>query len=258
MKCAVIFALMLLATPALAQKPSNDAFDAALKEAKADPAIKTVLADRTRGPDARFRDQNRFVELILSSMALKPGRRVLDVGSGGGYLAVLAAKIVGDAGHVDIHNTPNWINQFPGMDPDAQRKRITSPNIGWVTSNWHGLPVEPDSYDVVVLGQIYHDVILEGGDVEMMNRKLFAMLKPGGRVVIEDHDAEATMPIGQQAGLHRVSHDAVTEQLTKAGFVLKAMHLHDNPQDNRRQNVFAPTLRGRTDRFIAVYVKPAG
>jgi predicted methyltransferase len=36
------------------------------------------------------------------------------------------------------------------------------------------------------------------------------------------------------------------------------MELNDSRYDDRRMNVFFPGVRGRTDRFVAVFVKPAG
>ena len=106
------------------------------------------------------------------------------------------------------------------------------------------------------MGQVYHDVFLEGESNDAMNEKLFAMLKPGGRVVVEDHDAIETMPLAQQVGLHRISHGDVTGQMIRAGFTLKTMTLLESTHDDRRFNVFRPGVRGRTDRFVAVFEKP--
>jgi predicted methyltransferase len=248
--------------PAIAQTPAPRTDIAALmKDAQGDPAIKAALAAADRSTDARLRDKPRYVELILKAADARPGMRVLDVGSGGGYLALLFSSLVGGpsgaGGHVDIHNTPGWINQFPSMDPDLQRARITRANIAYLTLPWGRLPGEPDSYDIIVLGQVYHDVLLEAGDFIGLNESMFELLKPGGRLVIEDHDAIETMHINQQVNLHRISHGDVTGQLLAAGFVLEDMILIESSYDDRRFNVFRPGVRGRTDRFIATFVKPA-
>ena len=96
---------------------------------------------------------------------------MLDVGSGGGYLALLFSTLVGPKGHVDIHNTPGWISQFPSMDPEAQKARIRQPNIGWVTTSWNEpYGRSPNSYDIIVMGQVYHDVFLEGESNERDER----------------------------------------------------------------------------------------
>jgi len=125
-----------------------------------------------------------------------------------------------------------------------------------VTEPWHRLDGAPASYDVIVLGQVWHDVILEGGDYLQLAERFFAMLKPGGRVVVEDHDAIPEMDLGRQASLHRVSHGDVTGQFLRAGFALKEVVLIESEHDTRKFNVFQPTVRGRTDRFVSVFEKP--
>jgi predicted methyltransferase len=256
---AILVALMLeLAAPAFAQDVPAPRTDVAAlrKEAKADIAIRKALGDASRTMESLLRDNRRMVELILRAGAAKPGDRVLDVASGGGYLALLFAAMVGKTGHVDIHNTPGWIAQFPSMEVERQQAIIKQVNVGWITQPWNDLDAPADSYDLIVLGQVYHDVILESGDYEGLNRRLFAMLKPGGRVVVEDHDANELMYLGEQVDLHRISHGDVTGHFLKAGFAQTEMVLIDSTFDDRKFNVFWPTVRGRTDRFIAVFEKP--
>ncbi len=259
MRRAIIAALVLmLAAPAFAQEMPQPRTDIAAlrKEAKADVSIRKALGDRSRAMESRLRDDRRYVELILRAGAVKAGDRVLDVASGGGYLALLFSTLVDDKGHVDIHNTPGWIAQFPSMEVERQQAIIKKPNIGWLTLPWNDLDAPAGSYDVIVLGQVYHDVVLEGGDYEALNRRMFLMLKPGGRVVVEDHDANEFLTLREQVDQHRISHGDVTGQLLKAGFALKEMVLIDSEFDDRKFNVFWPTLRGRTDRFVAVFEKP--
>lgn len=258
MKRAIIAAMMLtLAAPAFAQTPEPRTDVAALrKAARADVAIRKAMGDASRPIEAQLRDRTRMVELILRAAAVRKGDRVLDVASGGGYLALLFSAMTGPTGHVDIHNTPGWIAQFPSMEVERQKTRIKQANVGWVTLPWDMLDAPAESYDVIMLGQVYHDVIFEGGDYDALNRRLFAMLKPGGRVVVEDHDANETLTLREQAEQHRVSRGDATGQFLRAGFVLKEMLLMDSPDDDRKFNVFWPAVRGRTDRFIAVFEKP--
>ena len=44
-------------------------------------------------------------------------------------------------------------------------------------------------------------------------------------------------------------------EFLKAGFALKEMVLIESTFDNRKFNVFRPDVRGRTDRFVAVFEK---
>ena len=222
--------------------------------------IDRALKSPDRSMEHRLRDENRQVRRIIETAwpTLLPltGARVLDVASGGGYLAMIYSTLVGPGGHVDMHNTPGWIAQFPSMEPERQRDWIKRENIGWVTLPWNDLDAPDQSYDLILMGQVYHDIVLEGGDVETLNRRLFDMLTPGGRVVVEDHDAIETMPLVEQVNLHRISKGDVTGHFLRAGFRQVDVAEIESRYDTRKMNVFWPTVRGRTDRYILVFEKP--
>jgi predicted methyltransferase len=222
--------------------------------------IDRALKAADRSMEHRLRDENRQVRRIIETAwpTLLPltGARVLDVASGGGYLAMIYSTLVGPGGHVDMHNTPGWIAQFPSMEPERQRSWVKRENIGWVTLPWNDLDAPDQSYDLILMGQVYHDIVLEGGDVETLNKRLFDMLTPGGRVVVEDHDAIETMPLVEQVNLHRISKGDVTGHFLRAGFRQVDVAEIESRYDTRKMNVFWPTVRGRTDRFIAVFEKP--
>lgn len=222
--------------------------------------VDRALKASDRSMEHRLRDENRQVRKIIETAwpTLLPltNARVLDVASGGGYLAMIYSTLVGEGGHVDIHNTPGWIAQFPGMDPEIQRNWIKRDNIGWVTASWNELDAPDGSYDFILLGQVYHDIVFEGGDFTALNQRFFDMLKPGGRVIVEDHDAIPNMPLMQQANLHRISNGDVTGHFLAAGFRQVAFEEIESRYDDRKMNVFWPNVRGRTDRYILVFEKP--
>ncbi len=255
----------LLAAPALAQpqdgvNPGEPCQPCAAERLELKQRIDTALKAPDRSMEHRLRDENRQVRRIIETAwpTLRPltGNRVLDVASGGGYLAMIYSTLVGPGGRVDIHNTPGWIAQFPGMEPERQRSWVKRENIGWVTLPWNDLDAPDQSYDLILLGQVYHDILLEGGHAEAINRRFFDMLTPGGRVVVEDHDAIETMTLVEQVNLHRISKGDVTGQFLKAGFRLVEVAEIESRYDNRKMNVFWPNVRGRSDRFIAVFEKP--
>ena len=255
---ALVLGLML-AAPAFAQIAPRTNYAELQKEAKTDKAIRAALGALDRSTDALLRDDSRLTALILKQADARPGMSVLDVGSGGGYLALLLSSMVGATGHVDMHNTPGWIAQFPSMDPEFQKNRIKRANIGWITEAWNNIPAEPkERYDIIVLGQVFHDVGLEAGNYEVLCATLFSILKPGGRLVIEEHDALDTMSPAQQMNLHRLSTGYTTAFAENAGFKPVDLILIDSKYDDRRFNVFRPGVRGRTDRFIATFEKPKG
>lgn len=258
MRALTFAALLALAPAAVAQDaltPRTD-LDALRKEAAADKNIRAAVGDPSRTMEARLKDQTRDIEIILKASRAKPGDRLLDIGSSNGYLALLFSSLVGPKGHVDIHNTPGWIAQFPWQAVDKQSKVITNPNVGWRIASWNELEAPANTYDVVTLGRVYHDVITEGGDFELMNKHIFTMVKPGGYVMVEDHDADPEMPIEKQGFLHRVSHEDTSEHFTAAGFKPVEVILFDSKSDDQKFNVFRPGVKGRTDHFIAVFQKP--
>lgn len=249
--------MLFCAAPAFAQVAPRTNYEELQKEAKADKYVRAALGALDRSTESILRDDARHAALILKQTGAQPGMRVLDVGSGGGYLALLLSSMVGPTGHVDIHNTPNWINQFPSMDPEVEKKRIKRANIGWITAEWNDIPAEPaNSYDIIILGQVFHDFGLEQGNYDLVCQTFFKLLKPGGRLVIEDHDALDTMSPAQQMNLHRLSIGYTTEFATHAGFTPVDVILMDSKFDDRRFNVFRPGVRGRTDRYIATFQKP--
>lgn len=267
-----LLALALAGAPALAQPPGSPVASGdptvmpepceicAAERLELPQRIDRALKAPDRSMEHRLRDDNRQVRKTIETAwpTLRPltGSRVLDVASGGGYLAMIYSTLVGPKGHVDIHNTPGWIAQFPGMDPERQRSWIKRENIGWVTLPWHELDAPAQSYDLILLGQVYHDVVLEGGDAAAMNKRFFDMLTPGGRVVVEDHDAIETMPLVQQVYLHRISKGDVIGQFLAAGFRVAGETEVESRYDDRKMNVFWPTVRGRTDRYTLVFEKP--
>lgn len=248
----------LLVAATLALVPCSHAQDTpkASGDTQSVDRIASALASPERPLSHRIRDETRDPTAIVELMNLDPGDRVLDLGSGGGYLALIASAMVGEGGHVDIHNTPGWIAQFPSMDPEAMKRGISNANIGYVTTPWDEIDAPPESYDTIVMGQVYHDAVLEAADIPAMNRSLFSILKPGGVVVIEDHAADEKMPLGQQVGLHRIAASAVIDQMQVAGFVNDVARELPSAHDDLRFNVFRPGIRGRTSRYILVFSRP--
>lgn len=219
-------------------------------------AVERALASPARTLAHRLRDEQREPQRLFHALDLQAGEALLDVGAGGGYLAQIAIQIVGPTGRVDIHNTPGWIAQFPSMAPEHLEAAFDGADSTYLVAPWDELAAPENAYDAIVLGQIYHDVLLEGADIEAVNRNLFEMLKPGGTLVIEDHQADASMPIGKQVGLHRLHSGLVIELMESAGFVLSGRDDIASEHDDLRFNVFRPNLRGRTSRYILAFRKP--
>ncbi len=122
----------------------------------------------------------------ISRAELKPGETVLDLGSGAGFDAFLAAQRVGETGKViGIDMTPEMV--------EKARMNAASLNISNVEFR-HGeierLPVEDRSVDVV----ISNCVINLSPDKSCVFGEIYRSLRPGGRIIISDIFRSGEMP----------------------------------------------------------------
>jgi predicted methyltransferase len=214
-----------------------------------------AFAAPDRDAGVRFRDTQRETVQVMHMSHVKPGDRVLDIGASGGYMTVLFSSLVGEKGHVDAHNSPNWIAQLPGTDPEELKKRIHRKNIDYITTEFDAITGADNSYDVMIMAQVYHDTPLYPIDRPKMDANLFRLLKPGGRLIISDHAALPGTGPTEAGSKHRIEKEYVIQEVTAAGFVVETSEDIDTA-DTRILSVFNPVVRGRTDRFIISFRKP--
>lgn len=109
---------------------------------------------------------------------LKPGETVLDLGSGAGFDAFLAAKRVGESGKViGMDMTPEMVRKAK-----ANAEKLNISNVEFRLGKIEDLPVSDSSVDVV----ISNCVINLSPDKSAVFGEIHRSLKPGGRLVISD------------------------------------------------------------------------
>jgi predicted methyltransferase len=209
-----------------------------------------LLSNPVRTERDRKMDESRHPVELLQFADARPGMHVLDVATGAGYTSQLLALAVGPSGKVWAQ-TPK-----PGAALNERMAAHAQDNLVVVTRPFDD-PVPPDAgpLDLVTLVLNYHDISYLPIDRDVMNRRIFAALKPGGRYVVVDHSALAGTGISAGKTLHRIDEAFVVAEVKRAGFMLDGEgSFMRNPRDKRD----APSGEAKppSDRFVLRFTKP--
>jgi SAM-dependent methyltransferase len=122
----------------------------------------------------------------IGLLELKPGETVLDLGSGAGIDAFLAAREVGPDGRViGVDMTPQML--------DRARRNAASvghDNVEFRAGRLEALPVDDASIDAITSNCVINLV----PDKAAVFREVARVLKPGGRMVVADIVLDAPLP----------------------------------------------------------------
>jgi arsenite methyltransferase len=165
---------------------------------------------------------------VLALVAARPGERVLDIGSGPGYLVASLADAVGSGGAV------HGLDRSEPMNALARHLLEGRP---WVTiddGDVLELPYPDGAFDAAVSTQVYEYV----ADVARALSQLRRVLRPGGRALVLDTDWDSVVWHAADRERHRRIMAAWDEHLVdphlprtlpgllrRAGFLVTGRHL---------------------------------
>ncbi len=252
MKTLLFCVLAALAIPALPTMAAD--------AATIDTAINTAMAGADRTQADRDRDAREKPAEVLAFAGVKPGMTVVDLLSGGGYYTELLAGVVGPTGKVYAVNNLPYVN-YAKDDIKARftEGRLQNVEQRVVEASYFSLP--PKSADLVIIVMSYHDVywvnekefwpeISSEGFLASIRR----VLKPGGKLLIVDHNAAAGTGKEMAGKLHRLNEDWAKKSITSQGFVFeKAYQGLRNPEDKLEKMVYDASIKGKTDRYVHLY-----
>lgn len=240
-------ALSLLAAPVMAQTTQiNPAVQAA------------VSANALRSAEDMARDLHRKPEQILSFWGIQPTANVADLGAGGGYYTKILADYL-KQGHVAAINSEFLAKNerfAPSMVAMNQLAASHSNVSHWV-GRFDAL-VLPQALDGALFVNFYHDTLWLGYDRAKMNRDIYQALKPGGTLLIIDHEAPWASGFTTGQTLHRIDSQALLNEVLQAGFhLIKSSQILQRPDDLLSESaVDAEQRRGQTSRFVYLFQKP--
>ena len=223
-----------------------------------------VAATSARTPANVERDAGRKPAELLAFLGLQKGMKVLDPFGGNLYWAEIVAPAVGPAGSVTV-----W--QPSQFGSDKSRAAFAAfdaahPNVSLISSPFEAPNFAPRAYDFALINLDYHDVYWQSTENKIVRmepqawlKTLYAAMKPGGIVGIVDHAAKVgSDPRVSVEAMHRIDPAVVRADFKRAGFVLVSeSQLLRNPADDHSIGVFDAKIRGKTDRFVLKFRKPA-
>lgn len=226
--------------------------------------IANAIANPARLQGDADQDVWRNPEALLQFLGVRPGMRVIDFFAGDGYYTELLARAVERRGTVIAYNNMAYAKYSePRLTERFRNNRL--PNAHRLDEDTDELKLEPASLDAALFVMAYHDLYWQPaganapfGDPAVVLGKLYAALRPGGLVVVQDHIANPGGDTAQVVdALHRIDPEIVQRDFARAGFVLDAKSdawRHDD--DDHTKPSSDPSVRHMTDEFVFRYRKP--
>ncbi|MET0535786.1 MAG: methyltransferase type 11 [Steroidobacter sp.] len=246
-----------------AQEPAKPAAQIAAADTA---AIDAAIASTDRLPGDADEDAWRKPKEVLTYFEARPGMRVVDYFSAGGYYTELLSRVAGTDGQVIAYNNPEYW-KFSGEKPNQRYGNNRLANVQQLTTKPEDAPFQPVSLDGALFVMSYHDLhwrAKDGSwplvDPAQALAKLSPALKPGAVVVVLDHVAAAgSDPAVSVDATHRIDPAIIKRDFEAAGLQFESeSKAFANADDDHTKPVFDPSVRHKTDQVLYRFRKPAG
>lgn len=223
-----------------------------------DMAIAESLASPDRLEQDRKTDPLRRPDQVLEFFEIGPGMTVLDLFSGGGYYTEIVSRVVGETGKVTAHNNETYL-EYEKESLAARYKDNRLQNVERITAEADLLELPENYFDAALAMLTWHDFYYqddENGwpaiDETHLIQELCSALKPNAVLGVTDHVATTgSDPEKTGQTLHRIDPQRIRDDLVGTCFRYEGeISVLRNPQDPLDQPMFAPGVRGRTDRVV--------
>lgn len=171
------------------------------------------------------RDQLLQTDRVMDTLHLHAGSSIADIGAGGGWFSVRAARRVGPRGHVFAEDiNPHAIDTIRDR---AQREHLAQ--ITPVLGSPDDPKLAPDSIDAALMLRVYHEV----AHPPLLLAVLQRALRPGGRLGVIDHPGNGAD--------HGINADVVRREVERAGFRYVGVYDFTKGDQNDYMIVFEKT-----------------
>ena len=148
------------------------------------------------------RDKRLQIDRVMDLLNLKPGSTVADIGAGGGWFSVRAARRVAPNGQVIAEEiNPKAI---VSIQQRAQREHL--PNIKTLLGTPDDPRLSPNTLDAALMLKVYHEI----AHPPLVLASLRAALRPGARFGIIDRNGNGSD--------HGLKESIVRAEVERAGF----------------------------------------
>lgn len=236
-----------------------------------------------RSQEDRARDTARHPKATLEFFRIKPDDVVLEVTPGGGWWTDILAPYLREQGKYialvwddTVEGSPKYYadaNAKLREKVDGRPKILGDTQFAQFNAKAPGSFGEPGSVDLVLTFRNTHGWV-GSGTADAMYKGFFEVLKPGGRLGVEQHRAAAGSDPAETAKSGYLSEEAVIAIAQKAGFALvDKSEINANPNDTKDYAKGVWTLPpsfaegdtdrekyaaiGESDRMTLLFEKPA-